>query len=955
MKYPTHLLRGPAVLAALLAMLPGSLFAQSVPTAPLAADKAATDGVVKLAPFEVGGSASRGYETASTTSITGTNVSLDKLPLTAEIFNRTFFEDVAAVDTLDLMMNYAPGVGDPIRGGGSAPEGITATESSDAFFFKLRGLNGGTFRRNGLVTMDDPDQFSLERMEIVRGPQGLLYGATNPSGVFITFSKRPMFNRQTYELQLRADDEGSLRATADANISGKLLGMPVAVRTSWARHKQNYWRDNVRNELTGVFTHLAVKPFADTVVRFEYEDTARPRYGAQPIRYRNPGRPYHNTWLRYVLGEGKAVDLNLPASLAPLSWANVDSLYSEWRGDEQHNRVIQGTVETRITDWLQAQFTGIVGTKGLANWHVSDNNQELQAPDSTQNPTGKWALGFQPRQGSFDSETKAWRATFTTTFNLGRNIKNTLNFGGETKRFIAWSNNKLLYRLGPDGQPLRGSNLDTANKGKIIAPIQWFPVEPGYRLPIFRRMPGYTGQDGLAYGWFEQGEPGLFPVTATDPYGMGSFRNKNVNTTLDDGAFAVLYSDWWDGRLNLLGGLRYDRTAVTQRVVASTRGVKEFSSNPGANLRVSKWLRLFYGFSESFNALSRHERTPLDDVLEPNTGIGHEFGAKFDWLDGRISGSAAYFDNQSKNEAQIMSADLAAALDPAGINGRKGGNGYNYDLNSKGYEISLTARPTRNWRVFFSFSNIDGKIEKGAVFDQHYNDQFNTDAAGQVTFSNGRVHTVRSDPRNAASPLVPLTVAMLRDRNSPYFAELDPTSGRILNAAFLGFTTADPATGATIGTGRDGLPLSAHQLGFVSPTGGRVTVVAQGESTENIVENSFTLLNNYRFSEGPLRGVGVGGSIATRLDQRGYYVSRGGRRELVYWPNRTLVGLFTSYERELGRFRGKNVRWKTQLNVSNLFDKQGIRALPNLTTGLIENYTIDSDPRLFVWTNTFTF
>lgn len=955
MKYPTTPRHHAVFVAGLIAALPTLASAQTIAPQTSAGEKIPVGSIVKLEPFAVSSDQASGYETASTTSITGTNVALNKMPLTAEIFNRTFLEDIAAIDTIEMVMNFAPGVGDPIRGGNAAPDGITASENSDAFFLKLRGLNAGTFRRNGLVVMDDPDPFSLERMEIVRGPQGLLYGATNPSGVFITFSKRPMFNKQAYELVLRADDEGSLRATVDANVSGKIFGLPVALRTAFARHEQKYWRENVRNDLTGIFTHVAVQPFEGTTVRFEYEDTDRPRYIAQAIRYRNPGKPNNNTWLRYFVGTGRTAELNFPSTLFPLNWETVDSFYTGWRGDEQHNRILQGTVETRFASWLQGQFTGIVGTKDLGVWMMTDGNQELHAPDSTQNPLKVWAIGFQPRQGSFDSETKAWRATLTATFNLGRNVKNTLNVGGETKRFIAWSNNKFLYRIDANGNPMRGANLDTNQKGKIILPVQWYPVRADFKLPIHRRMPGAIGQDGLAYGWFEQGEPGLFPVTPSDPYGLGSFRNKTVNTTLDDGAFAVLYSDWWDGRLNLLGGLRYDRTWVSQRVTPSTVGVNEFSSNLGANVRVLNWLRLYYGYSESFNALSRHERTPLDRILEPNLGVAHEFGAKFDWLDGKVSGSVGYFTNASQNEAAVMGADLATIIDPSGINGRKGGNGYNFDLKSKGYEVSLTARPTKNWRAFFSFANIDGKIEKGAVFGTHYNDEFNVNPAGQVTFSNGRVHTVRTDPRNAASALVPLTLTMLKDRTSPYFAELDPVSGRIINAAALGFTTADPVTGATIGTGRDGLPISSHQLGFVAPNGGRVTVVAAGEKTENVAENSFTFLNNYRFSEGRLRGFSVGGSIAVRMDQRGYYVQRGAVRELVYWPDRTLVGLSVSYDRDVARFRGKTIRWKTQLNVSNVFNKQGVRALPNVSTGVIENYTIDADPRLLVWTNTFAF
>jgi len=49
---------------------------------------------------------------------------------------------------------------------------------------------------------------------------------------------------------------------------------------------------------------------------------------------------------------------------------------------------------------------------------------------------------------------------------------------------------------------------------------------------------------------------------------------------------------------------------------------------------------------------------------------------------------------------------------------------------------------------------------------------------------------VRPTPGNAATPLIPLTLAMMKDRRSPYFAQLDPASGRILNASALACSAA---------------------------------------------------------------------------------------------------------------------------------------------------------------------
>ena len=97
------------------------------------------------------------------------------------------------------------------------------------------------------------------------------------------------------------------------------------------------------------------------------------------------------------------------------------------------------------------------------------------------------------------------------------------------------------------------------------------------------------------------------------------------------------------------------------------------------------------------------------------------------------------------------------------------------------------------------------------------------------------------------SPQIPLSIAMMKDRTSPYFALLDPQGGWITNAQQLGLLTTGVGTGAT------GLPLSEHQLGFVSPLGGIVLVRKAGEATVGYAERAYSLVNNYRFTEGRLQ------------------------------------------------------------------------------------------------------
>jgi hypothetical protein len=187
---------------------------------------------------------------------------------------------------------------------------------------------------------------------------------------------------------------------------------------------------------------------------------------------------------------------------------------------------------------------------------------------------------------------------------------------------------------------------------------------------------------------------------------------------------------------------------------------------------------------------------------------------------------------------------------------------------------------------------------------------------------------VPSNPRDPSSPQVPLSIAMMKDRSSPYYAQLDQQSGQILNAQSLGLLT----TG--VGTGVTGLPLSQHQLGFVSPSGGQIVVRRAGERTTGYAERAYSLINRYQFSEGRLNGLAVGWITTLQDKFRGYMytdAADGGKRKTFYFPNKFQNDVFAVYRFRLNRY----VRGTVQVNVSNLFDENKVVKLLNSTNGTL--------------------
>jgi outer membrane receptor protein involved in Fe transport len=142
----------------------------------------AREDAVTLSAFEVKADAADSYEALNTSGVTGTNRSIRSLPMTMNVYTRTFIDELNAVDISDIL-SFTPNVSyslDGVGGGTQSPEQ-----------FRLRGLTSKEERRrNGFVSLSRSDVFSTERLEVLRGAQALLYGQGVSSGAVNTVTKR---------------------------------------------------------------------------------------------------------------------------------------------------------------------------------------------------------------------------------------------------------------------------------------------------------------------------------------------------------------------------------------------------------------------------------------------------------------------------------------------------------------------------------------------------------------------------------------------------------------------------------------------------------------------------------------------------------------------------------------------------------------------------------------------
>jgi hypothetical protein len=358
---------------------------------------------------------------------------------------------------------------------------------------------------------------------------------------------------------------------------------------------------------------------------------------------------------------------------------------------------------------------------------------------------------------------------------------------------------------------------------------------------------------------------------------------------------------------------------------------------------------------------------PHGEVTKTSKSIGHELGVKFDPRSGLFSGSISVYSVKSEDEQVSIPSDLRTDINPSGINGAfsPSQNWINIDRESKGADLMLTASPTRGWRSRLTLSYTNGKVGESQKFGIFYNDEFHTDGRGGVTYGDGTPLLVTVDPtqnNNANAPRQQLTIAMMNNPTSGYFAVLDPDSGRITNATALRLTTTS-ASGATVGTGRLGLPISAHQLAFTDPNNlkGFITVAQGGEPTAGYAQYSANFTNNYAFSEGRLKGVMIGGTAFFRARDRTYAYTQvfrnaagvvtSSERRMFSLPDALRFNAVLSYKRKINR----RLDWSTQVNINNLFNTYDVVIMPNGNTGDPRTARFTTEPRAYVWSNSFSF
>ena len=225
--------------------------------------------ILELSAFVVDEREDTGYWTNNTLVGTRIRSNLDDLAASITIINEQFMDDTSSVDIRDALVyvanaespknHYNPGHDAGTMAGGGYP----ATQNNSRYEGRknrLRGLRPATITRDLFISDITPDSYNMERAEVNRGPNSVLFGLGSPAGVINYTTKKARYQDST-ELKARFGSFNQRRAVLDINRLimdneqwGQFAFRVIGLTEHRERNFEKYFEDDERFYVTGSYS-----------------------------------------------------------------------------------------------------------------------------------------------------------------------------------------------------------------------------------------------------------------------------------------------------------------------------------------------------------------------------------------------------------------------------------------------------------------------------------------------------------------------------------------------------------------------------------------------------------------------------------------------------------------------------------------------------------------------------
>ncbi len=357
------------------------LFAGPSLTAQTAADPKAASGAdagdtMVLSPFYVDSSEDVGYQANSTLAGTRIRTDLKDVASAISVVTSQFLKDTGARKAEDLLIYTTNTEVGGIHGNFSGTGGgVTYNENSNLLRpsnnTRVRGLDSADNTRDYFLTEIPWDSFNVDRVDLQRGPNSILFGVGSPAGIINTSLNAASF-RDANKVESRIDKYGSFRESLDLNYVARKNELAFRVAAL---------DDDTKYQQKPAFNH------------------DRRLYGA--VRYDPQLFKNGHTTIRANFEDGK-VTANRPRSLAPIDGITPWFLTGTSNGFQNLNKL---TLDPNTTwnqygnnpaypnstyPWFREAFQGRMFNSDMGLFY----NANSSAPTLAQTPTIGTPLGI---------------------------------------------------------------------------------------------------------------------------------------------------------------------------------------------------------------------------------------------------------------------------------------------------------------------------------------------------------------------------------------------------------------------------------------------------------------------------------------------------------------------------------------------------------------------------------
>jgi outer membrane receptor protein involved in Fe transport len=701
-----------------------------------------------LGDFVVSAEEDRGYFSASTTSATRTNALIKNTPISVTVINEQLMEDLNVLNDQDLAR---------------LTSGVTLDPDGYSFNrLRIRGFRSLTQRYDLFWREIERDGYNIQRVDIVKGANSLIYGQADPGGQINSVPKLAQQGKSFRSFKGMVGNKEYRRAEIDFN---QVINDKVAVRLmgfdSYRELDQLYEKIDLR----GATIEASYRPFKNTQLRMHLEHidlsqnlqpgsfldaTGTLRYATNSTDSETDIMPrasltaYRNEFLFnpeavQYLPQEIIEDLELVGNANPKRediqalyspWGPKDALFSSAGPDKYNDR--EGFITT--IDWTQ-QIGDSLQAKVAIN--REDDDRKALSREGYSNSRVKGAVGSEYIETHWQKQN-------------GRTESNAL------KATLLWETaveNDIFFLDGSKHNFLLGVDVDHLKKNpKIYEQVNDTALsDAAANNGLYYGSDLYKEQLPLANG-FGPEAPNIHFNNENDRFLLKSEADSDI---LTQSLWMAIQSEFLSGRLRSLAGLRYDKIEVEHSYNEYKISVgKNFLNKPkNANLTINDLVTQFddnkvdfdqvsptlgalfwindkiaiYGnYAQSIQSPAGVDVDPFGDIIPPVYGEGYEYGLRFDLLENKLSGQVSAFYIEKENDdvvnydyrlGDIITYDKYGALYPHYFD--KDNELINDVLPSKrvagdisrseGVEVEFYCNPNRNISFTFSYTynNLD--------------------------------------------------------------------------------------------------------------------------------------------------------------------------------------------------------------------------------------------------------